>query len=235
MFKEVYLVDKPQEWTSFDVVAKIRSTLSQRYRHLEGEKRRFKVGHSGTLDPLATGLLLVAAGKATPELTDYLKLDKTYQVEAKLGFTSTTGDEEGEKTAVNELLKPSRQDVESVLRGFMGKQQQTPPQYSAIKIGGKKAYEYARAGKEVAIEPRDVEIYVIDNVSYEYPFVRFTARVSSGTYIRSLVEDVGSKLETGAYMSALRRTAIGEHSVGDASPIEDIVESISNYSVAKFS
>ncbi len=206
---QVLLVDKPKEWTSFDVVGKVRYML----RQATGQK--IKVGHAGTLDPLATGLLIVLVGKATKRQDSYMKQDKVYEVEMKLGQTSTTADEEGEKTIVSDR-QPTEEEVSEAVMSFLGVISQVPPAYSAIKIGGQRAYKLARAGKEVKIEPRTVSIHSISELNYTYPIVSFTANVSSGTYIRSLVTDIGDKLATGAYMSNLRRTSIGEYSVSDA-------------------
>lgn len=212
----VLLVDKPKEWTSFDIVAKVRGLV----RAETGQKRP-KVGHAGTLDPLATGLLVVLAGKATKRQEEFMKQDKTYQVTLKLGENSTTGDQEGEKTVISDK-KPLQSDVKAVLEGFVGEQYQTPPQFSAIKIDGQRAYKLARKGKEVKIEPRKVNIYSITEVNYEYPTVEFVARVSSGTYIRSLAADIGAKLGIGAYMSDLRRTSVGNLTIDKALTIEAV-------------
>lgn len=206
---QVLLVDKPKEWTSFDVVGKVRYML----RQATGQK--IKVGHAGTLDPLATGLLIVLVGKATKRQDSFMKQDKVYEVEMKLGQTSTTADEEGEKTIVSDR-QPTEEEVSEAVMSFLGTISQVPPAYSAIKIDGQRAYKLARAGKEVKIEPRTVTIHSMSELTYSYPLVSFTANVSSGTYIRSLVTDIGDKLTTGAYMSNLRRTSIGEYSVSDA-------------------
>lgn len=211
----VLLINKPKGWTSFDVVAKIRGMVRQ-----ETGQKKPKVGHAGTLDPLATGLLVVLVGKATKRQDEFMKKDKTYAVTLKLGQTSTTGDDEGEKTRISHK-KPSLSDLEAVLGAFTGEQYQTPPQFSAIKIDGQRAYKLARAGKAVKIEPRKVNIYSITEVKYKYPIVEFTCKVSSGTYIRSLVTDIGEKLGTGAYMSNLKRTQIGDLYVTDANDITD--------------
>lgn len=203
----ILLVDKPVGWTSFDVVNKIRRIIEQNGLNHTARKR-FPVGHTGTLDPMATGLLVLLLGNYTKRAPELVKLDKTYEVTMRLGQTSTTGDEEGEKSTVS-TRKPLPEAVEAALGQFVGDIQQTPPAYSAVKVNGQRAYKLARAGKEVTLEPRTVTIHAIQNVSYKYPAVTFTARVSSGTYIRSLVEDVGKQLGTGAYMSALRRTEVG--------------------------
>ncbi len=204
------LVDKPSGWTSFDVVAKVRGVVKQQ----TGQKKP-KVGHTGTLDPLATGLLVLTIGGYCKRAQEFSKLDKVYEVTMKLGQTSTTGDEEGEKSP-GSLYEPSTEEITDVLAAFTGEIMQTPPAFSAIKVDGKRAYELARAGKEVKLEPRRVHIYEISNVSYEYPEVKFTAKVSSGTYIRSLVQDIGTRLGTGAYMSALKRTEVGDFKLANA-------------------
>lgn len=209
----VLLVDKPKDWTSFDVVNYVRKIVAQ---HEDKKPRNVKVGHTGTLDPQATGLLVVLVGKEyTRQAEKLTKLDKTYEVTMKLGETSTTGDEEGEKTVVSDRI-PSKDEIEQALQQFVGDIMQTPPAFSAMKVNGQRAYKLAREGKEVALEPRPVHINSIIFSTYDYPYVRFTADVSSGTYIRSLVEDLGKKLETGAYMSDLRRTHIANFSLATA-------------------
>ena len=207
------LVDKPKTWTSFDVVNYVRKMVAAH----EGKKpKNCKVGHTGTLDPLATGLLVLLVGKEyTRRAGELTKLDKTYEVTMKLGATSTTGDEEGEKTAVSDTI-PTLKAVQEALEAFRGDIMQSPPAFSAMKIDGKRAYDLARQGKEVKLEARPVTIYSIELTNYDYPFVHFTANVSSGTYVRSLVEDVGNLLKTGAYMSDLRRTRIGNFYLDDA-------------------
>ncbi|HSH18236.1 MAG TPA: tRNA pseudouridine(55) synthase TruB [Candidatus Saccharimonadales bacterium] len=189
----------------------------------EGKKpKNVKVGHTGTLDPLATGLLVILVGKEyTRRAPEWNKLDKTYEATMRLGQTSTTGDEEGEKTAVSDRV-PADEEIAAVLQQFTGDLMQTPPVYSAMKIDGVRAYKLARQGQEVVLEPRPTKIYSNELVAYEYPFVRFTSRVSSGTYIRSLVEDMGKALGTGAYMSGLRRTQIGDFDIADAVVVETL-------------
>jgi tRNA pseudouridine55 synthase len=231
----ILLVDKPAGWTSFDVVAKVRSTLRSYQssvirspseqttdsRKQAAPSRKVKVGHTGTLDPLATGLLVLMIGKYTKKVPEFTKLDKTYEVRMRLGQVSTTGDDEGEKTDVSDL-QPSRQEVEAALQKFVGNIMQTPPVYSAIKINGRRAYDLARKGKVPEMQPRPAKIYEIELKKYEYPFVEFTAEVGSGTYIRSLVEDVGKELRTGAYMPALRRTKVGDFKIEDAMRMEEL-------------
>lgn len=206
----IILIDKPIGWTSFDVVAKLRGQL-----RLETGQKKPKVGHTGTLDPLATGLMIVVTGSYCKRAQEFTKLDKVYEVTMKLGETSTTDDDEGEKTKIGDR-RPESEEVTQALNSFVGKIEQTPPAFSAIKINGKRAYKLAREGKIVQMEPRTVTIHSITEVSYNYPCLRFTAHVSSGTYIRSLVRDIGEKLGTGAYLAGLRRTRVGEYSVADA-------------------
>jgi len=212
----ILLIDKPSGWTSFDVVARIRGQIKR-----ETGLKKPKVGHTGTLDPLATGLLIIVVGSYCKRASEFSKLDKVYEVTLKLGETSTTGDNEGEKIVIS-AEKPTKEAVEAALKQFTGNIMQTPPIYSAIKVDGQRAYKLAREGKAVALEPRPVTVYSLQFTDYTYPFVKFTAKVSSGTYIRSLVEDIGKELGTGAYMSALRRTEVGKYSISDAQDIANL-------------
>ncbi len=212
VYNGLLLIDKPIGWTSFDVVNYVRKMVAE----LEGKKpRNTKVGHTGTLDPQATGLLVLCVGGYTKKVPELIKQDKTYGVEITLGKTSTTGDSEGEISEYSSN-KPETEDLKRVFSEFIGVIKQTPPSYSAIKVNGKRAYELAREGKEVRLEPREVKINSITEIDYNYPKVSFVTDVGSGTYIRSLAEDIGKKLGSGAYMSALRRTRIGDRSIVDA-------------------
>jgi tRNA pseudouridine55 synthase len=213
----ILLVDKPSGWTSFDVVAKVRGIVKRQ----TGLKKP-KVGHTGTLDPLATGLLVLVVGDYCKRASEFSKLDKTYEVTMRLGHTSTTGDDEGEKTAVSEV-QPSKEAIYEALKRFTGAIQQVPPAYSAIKIDGQRAYKLARAAKEVKLEPRAVTIYGLKLTDYAYPDVKFTADVSSGTYVRSLVADIGQNLISGAYMSDLRRTAVGDFKIDHALNMDSLI------------
>ena len=215
MFDGILLIDKPKDWTSHDVVAKARGILKKQ----AGQK--IKIGHTGTLDPKATGLLVLLTGSYCKKAQEFSKLDKTYEAEIKLGYTSTTGDSEGELKGVSSH-KPDIKEVEEAITGFIGKGQQVPPVYSAIKVDGKRAYKLAREGKKVEIEPRNITIYDIDRISYKYPYISFMVSVSSGTYIRSLAEDIGKKLGTGAYLTNLKRTEVGKFKVEDASTPVDV-------------
>lgn len=208
----VLLVDKPAGWTSFDVVAKIRSQIRAEYvaRGEKPTKRQLKVGHAGTLDPFATGLLIILLGDATRQAGGFLKLDKVYEATIRLGQTSTTGDLEGEITEVSER-QPTREEVETALQTFVGDITQVPPKFSAIKVNGQRAYKLAHAGKDVEIPPRNVTVYSIELLDYAYPDVKIRTHVSSGTYIRTLAEDIGAALGVGAYCCQLRRTSIDKY------------------------
>lgn len=217
----IVLIDKPAGWTSFDVVAKIRGKIRAQYT-AKGEKatkRQLKVGHAGTLDPFATGLLIILLGDATKKAGEFLKLDKTYEFTAKLGETSTTGDPEGEITETLGDI-PTKDTVLAALERFRGEITQVPPQYSAIKIDGKRAYKLAREGKEFAVPPRQVCINKLELISYEYPYIKAVCDVSSGTYIRTLVEDIGKAINTGAYCIELRRTRIGTYTTDEINSTE---------------
>lgn len=214
----ILLVDKPTGWTSFDVVNYVRRMVATH----EGKKpKHVRVGHTGTLDPLATGLLVILVGKNyTRRAQELTKVDKTYEVTMKLGQVSTTGDEEGEKAHVSDTV-PTLEAVQAALQHFTGNIMQVPPAFSAMKIDGKRAYKLAREGKEVKLEARPVTIHETVFHDYEYPLVQFATTVGSGTYIRSLVEDIGKELGTGAYMTDLRRTRVGSFSIHDAVDIRE--------------
>jgi tRNA pseudouridine55 synthase len=209
------LVDKPAGWTSFDAVNYIRKMIAR----TEGKRpKQVKVGHTGTLDPFATGLLVLLVGKDyTRRAGEFSKLDKVYEVTMRLGAVSSTGDPEGQVTAVPDTA-PTEKALREALKRFTGPIRQVPPAYSAIKIDGKRAYKLAREGKKVEIEPRPVTVHSLKLLDYAYPDARFIADVSSGTYIRTLVEDIAGQLGTGAYTVALRRVSVGEFDVKDAHP-----------------
>lgn len=212
------LIDKPADWTSFDAVNYVRRIVA----NAEGKKpKNTKVGHTGTLDPFATGLLVLLIGKEyTRRAGELSKLDKTYEVTLQLGAISSTGDPEGELTSVS-AARPTAAELETVLPQFRGLISQIPPAFSAIKVNGQRAYKLARAGQPVALEPRQVTIKQLDLVSYDYPEVKLITEVSSGTYIRTLVEDIGNALGTGAYTLELRRTQVGTFNIADAIPVKE--------------
>jgi len=212
------LVDKPAGISSFGVVARVRGIIKAE----TGQK--IKIGHTGTLDPMATGLMILVLGKYTKRAGEFSKLDKTYEAELTLGQTSTTGDKEGEVTRKS-AQKPTKQAVQDVLSTFVGQISQTPPAYSAIKIDGQRAYKLARQGITPVIKPREITIYSLELTDYSYPKVKFTVSVSSGTYIRTLAEDIGEKLGTGAYLSALRRTQVGDFNIKSAQVLQKLTYS----------
>lgn len=215
----ILLVDKPIGWTSFDAVAKVRGIVAS----TEGLKpSQVKVGHSGTLDPLATGLLLLLIGKTYTRLaTEFTKLDKEYLVTMRLGAVTPSGDLETEAEK-RSSYKPGLEEVSEALKLFRGDISQRPPDYSALKVKGQRAYKLARAGKSIELEPRPVTIYSLKLLSYTYPELKLHTKVSSGTYIRSLVVDLGEKLNTGAYMSGLSRTTIGDFNLEDSLKMSDL-------------
>lgn len=214
MIDGVLLIDKPDGMTSFGVVARVRRVLSER------AGMKVKVGHTGTLDPFATGLLILCVGKETKNAMGYTKLDKVYEATVRLGQTSTTGDPEGDVTDVSDT-QPSREDIEAALEKFIGEITQRPPIYSAIKVGGQRAYDLARAGKEVEIPERQVMIHSIEMIDYTYPELKIRTHVSSGTYIRTLAEDIGKVLGTGAYCTQLRRTKVADWDVANAQTLAE--------------
>lgn len=208
----IILIDKPTGMTSFGVVARVR-------RHLSSEAgKKVKVGHTGTLDPFATGLMIIVVGEECKNASSYSKLDKVYEATIRLGQTSSTGDTEGELTDVSDI-KPSLDNVKSVLQEFTGDITQQPPIYSAIKINGRRAYDLAREGQVVEMPTRIVSVYKLELVDYSYPDIKIRVHVSSGTYIRTLAQDIGSRLGTGAYCLELRRTDINKWSVADSESI----------------
>lgn len=236
MFDGILLVDKPAGMTSHDVVAQVRRIVRQATSHesratsqdelttidsrLPARAPKVRVGHTGTLDPAATGLMILVLGKYTKRAGEFSKLDKTYEAELTLGKTSTTGDSEGAITTKSGQ-RPTKVALQAVLGRFKGQISQTPPIHSAIKIDGQRAYKLARKGLTPNMKPREVTIYSLVLTDYTYPKVKITTAVSSGTYIRSLAEDIGAKLGTGAYMSALRRTDVGQFSIREAISLEN--------------
>lgn len=214
MNDDILIIDKPAEMTSFGVVTRIRRVLSREL----GKKA--KVGHTGTLDPFATGLMLIVTGKKCKDAGQFSKLDKTYEATIRLGQTSTTGDPEGEITEVSASM-PTRDEVEAVLPKFTGQIEQRPPIFSAIKINGQRAYKLARDGQEVEIPLRTITIYELEIVDYTYPDLKIRTHVSSGTYIRTLASDIGAALGVGAYCTHLRRTRVGDYTIAQARKLSD--------------
>lgn len=204
------LVDKPVGPTSHDIVDKVRRALHTR-----------KVGHAGTLDPFASGLLILAVGSKTKEISNFVGLDKAYETSVRFGATSDTMDRTG-KIEQKDCSPVSQAELESALEKFRGEIDQTPPMYSAKKVGGKKLYELAREGKEIERKPVRVTIHELELVSFSWPTAIIRTRVSSGTYIRALADDIGKALGCGAYLEELRRTKVGTYSVENAVQPENI-------------
>jgi tRNA pseudouridine55 synthase len=214
-------VDKPLEWTSFQVVNKLRWALRTKYK-----LKKLKVGHTGTLDPLATGLLLICTGKMTKKISEIQALEKAYDGIITLGTTTPSYDLE---TAIDQnffINHITKQQLDTARKKFVGEIDQYPPIYSAIKKEGKRLYEYARKGEKIKIESRKVTLYAFNFTKIDIPQVHFHVRCSKGTYIRSLAHDFGKALESGAHLSQLRRTAIGAYSVEDSLTPDQISEKL---------
>lgn len=220
---EILSFDKPLHWTSFDLVAKVRRTLC----HALGVKK-LKVGHSGTLDPLATGVVVVCTGKKT-KLIDQLQYDtKEYVATLQLGATTPSYDMEHEVDHRYPTAHISRDLIDQTIPTFLGEQWQVPPVYSAVSVNGKRAYTFARKGEEVELKPKLLVIDEIEVLSFDEASMQLTIRVvcSKGTYIRALARDIGVRLKSGAYLTALRRTRVGNRLVEDCYQIEDFIASI---------
>ena len=209
------MIDKPLEWTSFDVVRKIRNLV-----------RIKKVGHAGTLDPLATGLLIVCTGRFTKKINEYMAQEKEYTGSFTLGANTPTYDLESEPGNFKDTSSITAEKILNTVKRFTGEIMQVPPAHSAIKIGGKRVYELARQGKEVVIEPRKIMIKEFEITKIEMPVVFFRVVCSTGTYIRSLAHDFGEALESGGYLSSLCRTRIGDSKLNDAKTISQLEDEI---------
>lgn len=227
----ILLIDKPLGWTSFDVVNKLRYTLLK-HLHLHqqnapGTKRKIKVGHAGTLDPLATGLLIVCVGKETKNVDTYMATEKEYTGTFCLGATTPSYDRETEPDAMFDYSSVTPERIAAATIQFTGMQQQIPPVFSAIKQDGKRLYQSARDGKHVEPNPRTIEIFEFEITGIQLPLVHFRVVCSKGTYIRSLAHDFGKALGTGAYLYNLRRTRSGNFHVSKAMGIDECVAMIS--------
>ena len=212
---EIICIDKDLEWTSFDVVKKIRGAL-----------RIKKIGHAGTLDPLATGLLILCTGKKTKTINQFMEAEKEYTGKMILGKTTPSYDLETEVDSEHDISHLNEEEIRKATEPFKGNIMQRPPVFSAIRIDGKRSYKLARKGKEVEIEPRPVVIYEFEVSDMQLPEVSFRVVCSKGTYIRSLIHDLGQSLGVGAYLSELRRTRIGDHKVEDAFHVKDYINHV---------
>ncbi len=219
----ILLIDKPYDWTSFDVVGKLRSLIKK----YTGDKST-KIGHAGTLDPLATGLLVICTGKATKRVMELTADNKEYIAKIKLGETTPSFDLESDVDAVYPFDHVNRELVETVLRTFSGWQLQKPPAFSAKYVKGKRAYEYARKGVDPKLEPGPIEIQSIELIGFDLPFLTIKIHCSKGTYIRALARDIGKALSTGAHLVELRRTRSGIFSIEQALSIAEVEKKLSD-------
>lgn len=223
---EVLAFDKPLHWTSFDLVAKVRYALCRKLG-----KKKLKVGHTGTLDPLATGVVVICTGKKT-KLIDQLQYDvKEYEATLQLGATTPSYDMEKEVDATYPTAHITRELIEQTLPLFLGEQWQVPPMFSAVQINGKRAYELARKGETVELKPKLLVIDAIEVLRFDADKMQLTIRVvcSKGTYIRALARDIGQRLGSGAYLTALRRTRVGQINVNDCYTIDQFLDQLKDY------
>ena len=216
----VVLIDKPYEWTSADVVRKIKFQLRK------CGFPKIKIGHAGTLDPLATGVLLVCIGRATKSVEALQAEEKEYVAELQLGATTPSGDMEHEVDATYPTEHITREAVEEALRSLCGEREQLPPLYSAKKVQGVRAYEFARAGEEIELKKALITIYDMELMEYDMPRIKIRVRCSKGTYIRSLAFEIGEALQSGAYLSSLRRTRSGGYRVEEGHTLDEFMEKL---------
>lgn len=219
---EVILIDKPLNWTSFDVVGKIRRAIGIS-----------KVGHAGTLDPMATGLLIVCTGKKTKEVLSFQDLEKTYTGTILLGKKSKSMDLETELIGDADVSSITNEEILSIREKFIGKIMQIPPMYSAIKFKGKSLYNIARKGKSIDLKPREVTVYKFNILEINKPYVKFEIKCSKGTYIRSIANDFGEALGCGGVLNSLRRSAIGNYFVDEALSINEFVSFAQQWKIYK--
>ena len=223
---EVIAFDKPLHWTSFDLVAKVRYNLCNKLG-----KKKLKVGHSGTLDPLASGVVIICTGKKT-KLIEALQYDvKEYVATLQLGATTPSYDMEKEVDATYPTAHITRELIDKTIPTFVGEQWQVPPIFSAVQINGKRAYEFARKGEKIELKPKLLLIDEIEVLAFDEAAMQLTIRVvcSKGTYIRALARDIGEKLGSGAYLTALRRTRVGNVRVEDCFTVEQFIEKLKDY------
>ncbi len=217
----VLYMDKPLTWTSFDLVNKVRKSLKYRLGI-----PKIKVGHAGTLDPLATGLVIICTGKATKQISRFQDLDKAYEARIRLGATTPSLDLETEPDQTFPWEHITREMAEQALEKFTGEQEQMPPLYSAKRVDGKRAYKMARKGKEITLRMQQITIHKMDLLSFDPPDLTILVECGKGTYIRSLARDLGKELGSGGYLTGLRRTRIGPYQVSDAISPEDFLKNL---------
>ncbi len=220
---KLLLINKPINWTSFQVVNKIRWLIKSNY-----EIKKIKVGHAGTLDPLAQGLLIVCTGKLTKKITEYQDKKKSYSGTFFIGATTPSFELETEIDSTYSIKNIDEKNLIQTSKKFLGKSKQSPPIFSAIKLKGKKLYDYARKGENVKLEKRDINIYKFELTNIDLPLVDFEIECSKGTYIRSIANDYGKELKSGAYLQNLVRTSIGNYNLKNALSINDFEKMIMN-------
>lgn len=218
---EILVIDKPYRWTSFDAVKRLRGAVQRRLN-----AKRFKVGHAGTLDPLATGVLLVCAGRATKRIAELQEGMKEYVAEITFGATTPSYDLEKEIDATYPWEHITPELIAETLPKFQGHVMQVPPVFSAVKVDGKRAYNYARKGKEVEIKAKPLEIKELEVLNWEAPKLTLRVLCSKGTYIRALARDLGEAMNSGAHLTALRRTRVGDYTIDDAMSLDQALELI---------
>lgn len=219
---QILLIDKPINWTSFDVVNKIRIAIKQKFGN------KIKIGHAGTLDPLATGLLVLCTGKFTKKINELTLSNKQYIAKINFGATTPSFDKETDFDAKFSTEHIDIKLINQTLNTFLGKQTQIPPNYSAKKIDGQKAYISARKGKQKELNPQEIEIFEIKLIDYNLPhWIKISLLVSKGTYIRTLANDLGKKMNTGAYLDELRRTSVGDFKIENAQTIDQFLNNLS--------
>ncbi|MEI6677862.1 MAG: tRNA pseudouridine(55) synthase TruB [Mariniphaga sp.] len=217
---EVLIFDKPLDWTSFDLVHKVRYVICKKLNI-----KKLKVGHAGTLDPKATGILVLCTGKATSKIETLQADEKEYVATLKLGATTPSYDLESVENEQFEISHITKELLIEVLKKFTGTIEQIPPVFSAIKIGGKRAYEYARKGIEIEIKPKILEVKEIEVLLFSLPEVKLRIVCGKGTYIRALARDIGKELQSGAYLTGLRRTRVGDYDLDHAINLADFLKS----------
>ena len=222
---KVILIDKPLNWTSFQVVNKLRWKIKKVFN-----LKKIKVGHAGTLDPLATGLLIICTGKMTKQIDLFQGQEKEYTGTMTLGNTTPSFDMETQVDKSFPTDHITKDLIHETTKNFIGTINQYPPVFSAVKKDGKRLYEFARAGEEVEIKPREITIHEFEIIKVEKKILSFRVVCSKGTYIRSLAHDFGKAMDSGAYLSSLRRTRIGEFHVQDAQSIEDFINELDIHS-----
>ncbi len=221
---ETLLFDKELDWTSFDLVRKVRNKLTK----VIGEKK-LKVGHAGTLDPKATGLMILCTGKSTKKIDSIQSEKKEYITTLKLGATTPSFDLESEEDNQYSIEHITKELIQEVLSNFIGEQLQTPPIFSAVRVNGKRAYEYARNGDDIKLNAKSIKIEEIELLSFTENNLQLRIVCSKGTYIRALARDIGEALGSGAYLTQLRRTKIGEFNINDAMTIEYFLDNIHQF------